>query len=222
METDGRFIENVEDAAQIRSKLSCETDALRFSSAEGLGGAVELQVVEADTSEELQSLTNLGQDVARHDFLASLEVPILGEGQGVVGRSGGETGDALALDPYGTGHGIEAVSAAHRAGTGLALLAVFKRLLGREIGLQLGIKVLGLGNLAPDLAKSAAMLAPSMRRVEGEESGIEFLEGASAIRAVHLGAKDPEFLGRGFSDFLAHLRFGCLGSLGGFGVFPFG
>ena len=53
VQSDRGFVEDIEDAAQIRTKLGRETDALRFSAAEGLGGAVELQVVEAYAAQEL-------------------------------------------------------------------------------------------------------------------------------------------------------------------------
>ena len=49
------------------------------------------------------------------------------------------------------------------------------------------------------------MLAPAMGGVEREESGIEFLEGTSAIRAIHLGAEDAEFVGRGGHHLFASL-----------------
>ena len=76
MESDGGFIQHVEDTAEIGSKLSRETDALRLTAAEGLGGSVQLQVVQPHTAEELEALADLGKDVTRDDLLASLELPV--------------------------------------------------------------------------------------------------------------------------------------------------
>ena len=70
MKPDGGLVEDVEDAAEVRAKLRGQADALRFPSAEGLCRAVEFQVVEADTTQEVEALSNLWKDVAGDDLLA--------------------------------------------------------------------------------------------------------------------------------------------------------
>ena len=70
VEADGRFVEDVEDAAQVGAELGGEADALGLAAGEGVAGAVEVEVAEADFLEETEALGDLGQDVAGDEFLA--------------------------------------------------------------------------------------------------------------------------------------------------------
>ena len=114
-----------------------QSDALRFPAAEGLCGAVEFQVVEADTTQEVEALSNLGKDVAGNDLLASGKLPSADEREGVGRGTRREGGDALPRDEDRAGDRVQSVAAADRAGTGLSLLPVLEGLLGGEVGLEL-------------------------------------------------------------------------------------
>src|SRR5258708_28464194 len=76
METDGRFVEDVERADEMRTERSCELNALRFSAGERGGQAVQREVVETHLIKKLQARANFFQDSVR-DF----QVPF-GELQG--------------------------------------------------------------------------------------------------------------------------------------------
>src|SRR6266581_6129448 len=76
METDGRFVENVERADEMRTERSCKLNALRFSAGERGGQAVQREVVETHLIKKLQARANFFQDSVR-DF----QVPF-GELQG--------------------------------------------------------------------------------------------------------------------------------------------
>ena len=52
VQADGRLVEDVADAAQARSELRGESDALGLAAAQGRGGAVELEVAKADAAQE--------------------------------------------------------------------------------------------------------------------------------------------------------------------------
>src|ERR1700738_2769970 len=54
----------------------------------------------------------------------------------------------------------------------------------------------GLKFAVPDCADPAAFLTRAMRRIEGKESRIQFLEGAAASRTTHLRAHDRETIFR--------------------------
>ena len=58
MQADGRLVENVERADQMRAERGGELDALRFAAGERGGEAIEREVVEADFIEELQARAN--------------------------------------------------------------------------------------------------------------------------------------------------------------------
>src|SRR5688500_14059245 len=74
MQADGRFIEHVANALQIRTELSCQADALRLAAGQRRRGAVQRKVTQAHALQELQPRTDLGQQVARNLRLARIEL----------------------------------------------------------------------------------------------------------------------------------------------------
>ena len=64
VEADRRLVEDVEDADELRADLRREPDALRLAARERRGGAVELEVADADVVEEREPLPDLLQDPA--------------------------------------------------------------------------------------------------------------------------------------------------------------
>src|ERR1043165_9143520 len=70
MESDRRFIEDIADAAQVRSKLSGEPDALRLTARKRVGTPIESQVGQADFRQEIQSLLNLAKNFVSHRLVA--------------------------------------------------------------------------------------------------------------------------------------------------------
>ena len=91
VQPDGRLVEDVAHAAQVRAELHGEPDALRLAAREGGGGAVEPQVSETDLAEEVEPGYELrehvvgdrrlpparpdpGQDAARGPDVESAEV----------------------------------------------------------------------------------------------------------------------------------------------------
>ena len=55
MQTDGRFIEDVADAAQVGAELRGEPDTLRFATRQGRCGTIEREITESDPIEEVES-----------------------------------------------------------------------------------------------------------------------------------------------------------------------
>src|SRR5208337_5374380 len=62
VQADGGLVQDVECADEMRTQRRGQLDALRFSSRESGGQAVEGEVVEADFVEKLQAGANLFQD----------------------------------------------------------------------------------------------------------------------------------------------------------------
>ena len=73
MQADGRLIEDVGDAAQIRSELCGEADALCFTAGQRRCGAVECEITEADFVQEAQPAADFSDDVARNRRFAAAE-----------------------------------------------------------------------------------------------------------------------------------------------------
>ena len=66
VQTDARFVQNIQHACQPAAYLRCQTDALRFAAAERTGASVERQVIKAYVIEELQTRHNLLQHLMRN------------------------------------------------------------------------------------------------------------------------------------------------------------
>ena len=77
MEPDGRLIENVEDAGEIGAELGGEANTLGFAAGEGVGGAVEGQVAEADLVHELETLFDFGKEILEDGLAPAVEVELL-------------------------------------------------------------------------------------------------------------------------------------------------
>ena len=65
MQADGRLVQHVEHAAQLRADLRGQADALRFAAGERGGGAVQAQVIQPDGGEKLQAAADFVQHAAR-------------------------------------------------------------------------------------------------------------------------------------------------------------
>ena len=73
MQADGRFVEHVAHALQVRAQLAGQPDALRLAAGQRRCAAVERQVGEADVDQEAQPRRDLGHDVAGDLGFASRE-----------------------------------------------------------------------------------------------------------------------------------------------------
>ncbi|MNN24563.1 hypothetical protein D3C81_1380010 [compost metagenome] len=58
MKADGRLIEDVHHPHQASADLAGQADTLRFATGQGIGAAVEGEVVEADVDQELQAFAD--------------------------------------------------------------------------------------------------------------------------------------------------------------------
>jgi hypothetical protein len=83
VESDGRFVENVENALKVRAELGGQANTLGLAAGEGGGGAIELEVAEADVIEEFETLDDFGDDVAGDEMVASFEFENLNEDEAV-------------------------------------------------------------------------------------------------------------------------------------------
>ena len=82
VQPDGGLIEHVEHAPQVGAQLRSEADALGFSAAQRLGGAIHCQVIETDASHEIQALLDLGHDVLRDGLLVRGKLQLAEQFQG--------------------------------------------------------------------------------------------------------------------------------------------
>jgi hypothetical protein len=64
VQADAWLVEHVEHAGEAGADLAGEADALALAAGEGAGGAIEVEVIEADIVEEAQPLDDLLEDGA--------------------------------------------------------------------------------------------------------------------------------------------------------------
>ena len=101
METDGRLVEDVEDAHQLAADLGGQPDALALATGEAGRGAVEAEVVEADVAEESEPFADLLERPAGDLHLTGAEVERLGAAQRLRHGEAGEIHDAHPVDGDG-------------------------------------------------------------------------------------------------------------------------
>jgi len=118
MQADGRLVENIEHAAQTRTDLRGQPDALALAAAQRRRVAVERKVRQPDGAEKLQPLGNLMADALCHQSLARGELEVDGRRERAVERQGGEVGDGEATDLDRQRLRAQALAAADWAGRG--------------------------------------------------------------------------------------------------------
>ena len=74
VQPDGRLIEHIQHAAQARSDLRREADALRFPAGKRSSGAVQAEIAEPDREQKIQALGNFFQRASRNFALARGEL----------------------------------------------------------------------------------------------------------------------------------------------------
>src|SRR5262249_61145139 len=88
MQADGRLVEDVEAAHELRADLRREADPLRLASGEGGRGAREREVPDADVVQEAEAVADLLQDLPGDLRFAGRGGEALEERLGVVGAAG--------------------------------------------------------------------------------------------------------------------------------------
>src|SRR3954463_4326892 len=84
MQTDARFVENVENASQTGANLRRESYPLRFASGKRAALAIQGQIAQPDLHQKLQARTNLADNVCCDRLLLIGQVEICNESQRVL------------------------------------------------------------------------------------------------------------------------------------------
>src|SRR5262249_16423540 len=103
------------DTPQFRPDLRCEPDALALSTGQRIGRAVQAQVVQADSIQKFEPVTNLPDDPARNHFFAPPELQFAKELQGTGDRPRNNLGNRSVRDLYCKALRSQARSVASRA-----------------------------------------------------------------------------------------------------------
>src|SRR2546426_8188585 len=104
MQADRRFVEHVENAAEIRAELRRKPNPLGLAAGERRDAAAKLQIAESDFAEKFQALANFGKDVARDQRFAPFEMDVVEKFAGVFDWQIGEKVDGGSLTNRLTPH----------------------------------------------------------------------------------------------------------------------
>lgn len=115
MESDGGFIEDVEDAAESASKLAGQTYPLCLATAERIGGAAEVEIIETDIDEELEAELDFTQDFTGDTGFTLIEFPAADFGEELVEGKVDEVDDGAIAPAAGDGFWSDASPFAGRA-----------------------------------------------------------------------------------------------------------
>ena len=97
MQTDGRFVENVKHAAQIRTELRRESDPLRFAAAQCFRRTAEREITEPDVLHETKPLLNFRHKIRRDCLLRSAKAQFADQLQRFARGKRGEIIDRMSL-----------------------------------------------------------------------------------------------------------------------------
>ena len=118
VEAHGRLVEDVRHAAQPARRLSGQAEAPRVASREGVGGAIEGEMVEAEAQEDAGALQHGAADGLPGGALGVREREIAEERVEAAERQRSEVRDRAAVERDGESLGPEAPAAAGPAGEG--------------------------------------------------------------------------------------------------------
>ncbi len=156
MQADRGLVEHVHHADQPGADLGGEPDALRLAAGEGVGAAVERQVVQADVDQKAQPVADLLDDLLGDLALGAGQVELVEEGQALVDRQGGQLRQIVLGDEDVPGRFVQPGALAARAGLGRDEA---RQLLAHGVRLGLAVAPLHVADhafermrLAPDTA----------------------------------------------------------------------
>src|SRR5580693_2321687 len=107
MQTNGRFVQNVEDTTQIRPKLRGQSDPLRFAAAQRFRGTAEREITQPDIFHEAQALSNFGDEIGGNGFLRAGKFQFVDLFGGFARRKTGELLDGHSLHTHMSRDGVQ-------------------------------------------------------------------------------------------------------------------
>ena len=126
MEADGRLVEHVEHARQVRADLRRQPDALPFPARQRRGAARQRQIAHAHIVQELDAIANLAEQAAGDQVLAFGELEAFEHAQRFGDRQRDVFLDRASLDAHGPALGPQPL--AMTVGTGPQRAIRFERL----------------------------------------------------------------------------------------------
>src|SRR5450830_434154 len=125
VQADRRFIEDIQHTHQACTDLAGQANTLGFTARQGIGAAVQRQVVQPDVNQELQALENLLEDLVGDLPTASGQFEDTKVFAGITDRQVGHCRQGLLANPYVPRLTAQSGATAIRAGLGAEKLGQF-------------------------------------------------------------------------------------------------
>src|SRR5438270_11581407 len=113
MQADGRFVQDVEDPAQVRPKLRGQPDSLRLAAAQCFCRPPEREITKSDFFHETESLLDLGQKTGCDGLMRVFDFHLVGHARCFAVRGVGELIDCISVPCYLTRHRLEMWAVTH-------------------------------------------------------------------------------------------------------------
>ena len=136
METDRRFVQNVEHTAQIRAELRRQPDSLRFAAAQGFGGTPKCEITKPNVFHEAQPLANLGNDISGDGLLCPMKFQFVDLASSFACRKIRELINRLALHAHMSRDRVQARAMTARTFVRFGRINPFRFPLGRQFAFQ--------------------------------------------------------------------------------------
>ena len=143
VQADGGFVQHIHHAHQSGADLAGQTDALRLAARQGVGAAVERQVIQANVDQKAQALADFLDDLCRYLAALTGQVQLLEKTHGAADGQGGEMGQGVAVDEHVPRRPVQAGALA--VGAGLVGL-IFGQFLAHRHRIGLAVTALHVGN----------------------------------------------------------------------------
>src|SRR6185369_16328137 len=98
MQTDGRFIKDIESADQFRSQLAGQSDTLSLTAGKRIGPTIEGEIVEPYIQKKLQPTSDLTHDDGRHFLFPFCQFQSIEKFLGLFDHQGCQLHDILFAD----------------------------------------------------------------------------------------------------------------------------
>ena len=169
MQSDGRLIEHVENAAQIRAELRGQANPLRFATAQRFRRATERKITEPYIFHETQALPDFGNEVGRDSLLRPAEFQLVDLLRRFRRGEIRELIDRVILHAHMPRNCVQARAVTAWTFARFLFLDPFRLSLGREFIFQNRIAIVAFSRLqilVPDFSKATAFLTRAVRRIK--------------------------------------------------------
>src|SRR5947208_4401699 len=122
MQTDRRFVEHVEDPAQVRAKLRGQPNALRFAATQRFCRTPEREITKSDLFHETQSLLDLGNKTGCDRLVRVFEFQAVDRARCFARGKIRELINRVTVHTHVTPHGVQTRAVTTRAFARLAFL----------------------------------------------------------------------------------------------------